>query len=244
MPIFLPRFSTGGAKTLSGLEFWRPRRHGRHGGEFRLEIGQPHGPPVGQQPGPHHREGQIVPRDILPGEQPGLERLLARPEIGRDHLRAVDHRDMVAPEIAVDRQQRIDANVGQRFFMRFARRAFDHGFAKLHIAAGQAPISLARIDAAADEQDLAVMHGDDVIDDQRILIGDVIAFGADQPLVRVAGRDQAQARPLAATGAARAGIKGAAGIGRRRGFVVVTAGHGVCVGRHGPYVNDFGAGSV
>ncbi len=136
-------------------------------------------------------EGDVVPGDLVPGEErhllafrPGLE-ARARQAGAVDHLHLADARDRV------DAQQQFDLYGRARFFPGLARRTLFRGLVVFHVARGQGPVARARLDRPAAEQQLLPAGHDGADHDLRVLVGDEAARVADQPLPVVALGDAA-----------------------------------------------------
>ena len=143
----------------------------------------------------HRRKRQLVPRDVLPTEKPNVEAFDAGGEaraIGEGA--AEDDLDLADPADAEERQGAVEPDVCPGFLERFALRAFGEGFAMFQVAGGEGPKAAPRLDGAAAEHDLAVMHDDRADDHLWVVVGHPSAGIAHRALVRIVRRDACRER--------------------------------------------------
>ena len=69
------------------------------------------------------REGDIVPRDFVPGKQTDLQALFTRGDSGRGQRCAVDKLDLANSGYVIDGEQRIDFDIGAGFLFCFPNGA-------------------------------------------------------------------------------------------------------------------------
>src|SRR5215213_8493186 len=134
----------------------------------------------------HRREGELLPRNVGPLDQRHFLALRAGSDVGAEQARAVHDLHLADACHAVHGEQALDLDVGAGFLARLAGGGLLGGLAQLHVARGQGPGSLARLDGPLGQQDLVVPGAHRTGDDLGILVMDELAARAHQPLAVVA----------------------------------------------------------
>ncbi len=142
-------------------------------------------------------EGEFVPRDFMLGEEAGLKRLLAGPEVEIQEACAVQDVDLANVRDVDQRIHVADFDSRAGFFCSFSGRRLRSGFVVFHEARRQRPLAIARLDGAAAQQDAVFPLGNGTDDHLRIAVMDRAAGIADVPGQGVAGRDPAHDRGAA-----------------------------------------------
>src|SRR5579859_1814725 len=96
-------------------------------------------------------EGEVVPGDLVPGEEPDLETLGTRLEAGLSQSCSVDHLDLADPGNVIDREQALDRDAGAGFLEGLARGTGHRRLVHLEIPRGQRPVAAPRLDRALAE---------------------------------------------------------------------------------------------
>src|SRR5690349_3931826 len=96
----------------------------------------------------HRGEGEVVPRDVAPGEELDLEAFGAGGELRAREMRAIDQLHLADARNVIDRQQAVDDDPRIGLFPGFADRAGERRLVKLEKSRGQGPIAAPRIDGA------------------------------------------------------------------------------------------------
>src|SRR5690606_28290597 len=134
---------------------------------------------------------QVLPRNVRPWQQRDLQAFHTGGDVAVLEGRAVDDLDLADAGDRIDRKQSIDANEGVGLLARLAPRGVLGALVQLHVAGRQGPVSLARIDGAAAQQNAIFAGYDGTNDDLGIFIVDEttgFAYGAS---ARVAVRNLA-----------------------------------------------------
>lgn len=129
------------------------------------------------------------PRDLVPGKQPRLEALLARLKMRRAvEPRAVDQLHLTDPGDTVDRQKPVKSDPRASLLEGFATSALLGSLLVLKVARRQRPKPRPRLDRPPAQQHSAAIRHNGADDDLRVVVGDVVAAGANQSLTSVAHR--------------------------------------------------------
>src|SRR3954468_19375050 len=145
------------------------------------------------------RRGHGAERDLLPGDrrffvQRDFEGLLARLEVEVEQARAVEEVHLVDVGDRDEREGLAELEARPGLFERLARRGRGGGLAVLHEARRQRPVTVARLDRAAAEQDPSRVLGDRAYDHDRVLVVDHPARVAQPARQAVARRHAARER--------------------------------------------------
>lgn len=92
----------------------------------------------------------------------------------------------------IDGQQSIDRDPCPRLFPGLALCALDHRLAQFHVASWNCSKACSRRDGSAAEQNTVCLDDNTADNDLRILVGDKVAFWADEPLSVIAFWDASE----------------------------------------------------
>lgn len=137
-------------------------------------------------------ERDLVPRNLVRGEQPNLQAFNARTERGRPYVAkpgAEDDLHLADPGDAEDAENALDRDDGLGFFQCLSRGALFQRLAEFHVTGRQSPKTLPRLNRSAAHQDSSVALHNRPDDDLRVLIGNMPAVGADHALAVVTFRN-------------------------------------------------------
>jgi hypothetical protein len=127
-------------------------------------------------------ESQVVPRDLVFGEQAHVQAFDAGREIEVEQLGQIEQVDLVHVGHVQQREQLAQPDVGAGFFLGLAHRCLVRGFLVFHEAGRQGPVAVARLDGALAQQDLefafALPHWNRADHQLRVLVMNGAAMGA------------------------------------------------------------------
>ena len=113
------------------------------------ETASPPVPKVELQGLLHHREGDLVPRNVFLAAQPHVETLLTRTELAVPHGAAEDHVDLIDLGQVDEGVELRDIHLGQGLFARLPGGALHGRLVVLQEAGGQGPEPVARLNGTA-----------------------------------------------------------------------------------------------
>ena len=152
------------------------------GGEIRCAA---RAPPGVERPA-HGGEGELAPGNLPPAHQAHSGAFRAGRNRRRGEARAENQLHLREARDGKDGEQPVDLDGRARLLDRLALRPVLRRLMQLQIARRQGPEALARLDGPPAEQQPAAERGNRAHHDLRVLIGDMPAIGADQPLPVIA----------------------------------------------------------
>src|SRR5580658_5202022 len=94
----------------------------------------------------HRGEGEVVPGDLLPGEELDLEALGPGREFRRRQMGAIDELHLADARNVVDGEQAVDSDARLRLFPGLADGPGRRRFIELEVSGRQGPVATPRID--------------------------------------------------------------------------------------------------
>src|SRR5580765_949223 len=141
------------------------------------------------------REGQIRPGNRVRRDPLHLVALMTHRDRAAEHARTVDDDRDGRRGIRVDADDAAELHPEARLLVRLADRRHVHRLAPVHVAAGERPLAMGRMDGTPGEEDAPVRGGDGAGDDLRAQVVNEITARADH-LALAVGRDGAPLESL------------------------------------------------
>ena len=128
----------------------------------------------------HRREGEGIPRNLVRLEEFDLQAFEPRRDLGPHEVRPVEELHQRDTGDGVDREQRVDRDLGTGFLLGLTPGALCGLFVQFQEARRQGPETGLRLDGPATEEDAPFPGRDRAGDDLRVLVADEAAGIADQ----------------------------------------------------------------
>ena len=151
---------------------------------------------VAKRPG-HRRERERIPRNLIRPKEPDLQALDPRRDLGLREVRPIEELHQADSGNRVDREQRVDHDLGAGFLLGLPAGAVRGIFVQLQEARRQGPKACLRLDCPAAEEDAPLPRRDRAHDNLRVFVTDKAARVADQARPVVALRHPARDRAAA-----------------------------------------------